>query len=252
MKTGLRDSQRRSELRVFVQFYLCICPPEKGDGIRGIFVTFEGIDGCGKTTQLNRLAEALKARGESVVLTREPGGTPIGQQIRSLLLSKDHIGLDPAAELLLYASDRREHVAKVITPSLERGMIVLCDRYVDSTIAFQGYGRGLDLALIESLNRVATGGLKPELTILLDLEPSLAAERLAARAPASAGVHPKDRLDDEHSDFHIRVRDGYLELAAAEPERIHVIDSSGSPEQSQQKVMAIALPVVKSILETAR
>ena len=190
--------------------------------MRGLFVTSEGGEGSGKSTQLSRLAERLRERGLDALVTREPGGTPVAEGIRSLLL-------DPAlapgaiAEALLMVAARAELVATAIRPALEAGRVVLCDRYADSTLAYQGAGRGLDLRLLREWNRVATGGLGPALTLLFDLDPEVG---LSRRGDA-AGV--PNRLDRESLAFHARVRAQYLELARAEPGRIVVIDAARPP-----------------------
>jgi dTMP kinase len=208
---------------------------------RGWFITFEGIDGSGKSSHLARAATALTNLGYEPVVTREPGGTPIGTHIRALLLSTDTPEISPESETILYASDRAEHVRKVVRPALADGRFVLCDRYVDSTAAFQGYGRGVDFTLIYDLNRIATGGLVPDLTILLDVDPALARVRLDARAAPGSDKKPADRFDGEDYDFHSRVRAGYLELAASTPDRIYVVDTSVGVEEAHKKVMQIIL-----------
>ena len=180
-----------------------------------MLITFEGIDGSGKTTQSRRLFEFLKERGVKVHLFREPGGTEAGDKIRELLMSFE---LDPKTELLLFEASRAE-LMKVVRPLLERGEVVILDRFTDSTLAYQGYGRGLDLDLIRKLNDLVTGGIKPEVTFLLDLEPSVALKRLKE----------KTRFDDPK--LLERVRDGYREIAKAEPERVFLIDASRSEEE---------------------
>lgn len=214
--------------------------------MKGLFITFEGIDGCGKSSHLLALARELQSRVIEPVITREPGGTRTGEQIRELVLSKSSAGLNPSAELMLYAADRAEHVASVIKPALEAGRIVLSDRYADSTVAFQGYGRQLDLRMIESLNQMATSGIAPDLTILLDVEPAVARARLSARQVKHSTSGGTDRLDDEHYEFHVRVREGYLKIAAQHPDRIHVIDSSGPVEEVRKQVFGLALPLIES------
>jgi len=185
----------------------------------GCFVTFEGGEGSGKTTQLERLAQRLRERGLDPLVTREPGGTPLGERIRALLLDPARRPA-PMTEALLMEAARAELVAGVIRPALEAGRIVLCDRYDDSTLAYQGGGRGLDAELLRALNRAATGGLEPDLTLLIDLDP---AAGLARRARAEGSVN---RLDREPESFHARVRMRYLELAAAAPRRFVVLDGS--------------------------
>ena len=206
--------------------------------MRGLFITFEGIDGCGKSTQRELLAEQLKQRGFEVVVTREPGGTVIGEDIRRLLVSDASIHIAPTTELLLYVAARAQHVAELIRPSVEAGSIVISDRYTDSTVAFQGYGRGLDLEIVENLNRFATGGLVPDLTIVFDLDPAAARSRLGSR-PVGGLL---GAFDEQHAEFHERMRAGYLRMATSEPSRIRVVDASGSAEQTHSNVMALVLP----------
>jgi dTMP kinase len=206
--------------------------------MRGPFITFEGIDGCGKSTHIASLARHLTSLGVQHIITFEPGGTSFGGQVRSLVLSQETAGIGAVAELMLYASDRAEHVRTVIVPALGEGRLVLCDRFTDSSVAFQGYGRGLDLKLIAELNGIATGGLEPDLTILLDLDPAVAASRLESRIAGTAGKGPADRFDREARDFHSRVRDGYLRLAQAEPKRIRLIDSTGERDKVQERILS--------------
>jgi dTMP kinase len=189
--------------------------------VSGLFVTFEGGEGSGKSTQIARLAEHLRLGGRDPVITREPGGTPLGEGIRSLLLDPSR-SPEPLAEALLMEAARAELVAQVIRPALARGRVVLCDRYADSTLAYQGGGRGLDRAMLRELNRAATGGLTPDLTLLFDLDPTVG----LARRDAS-GEH--NRLDGEPPDFHARVRAAYLELAREEARRFVTLDASLAP-----------------------
>lgn len=214
-------------------------------GPSGLFITFEGGDGAGKTTQAERLGSWLASRGLEVVHTREPGGTPLGAGIRRLLLhGGDEIGeaaaraealhgaIDSRAEALLFAADRAQHVARVVRPALERGAVVVQDRYIDSSLAYQGAGRPLDPAEIRDLSEWATGGLWPALTVLLDVDPETAALRRGGRGEAA------DRLENESVDFHRRVREGFLELAAADPRRFLVLDGSLSAEELQAGIRA--------------
>jgi len=180
-----------------------------------MFVSFEGLDGCGKTTQARLLARALEQTGLEVVLTREPGGTPLGEQIRDLVLHGDHVA--PWAETALYAAARAQHVEELIRPALARGATVVCDRYVDSSVAYQGVGRALGLDRILELNLAAVGGLLPDRTFLLELDPS--------EVPARIQRH-YDRLEREGDDFRERAADGYRQLAARFPERIVVLDAA--------------------------
>lgn len=191
---------------------------------RGRFITFEGIDGCGKTTQLRMLAQWLRDHGRDVIETVEPGGTSIGRQIRKILLDPASADIQPRAELLLYFASRAQNVDEVIRPALDGGRTVLCDRFTDSTLVYQGCGRGLDSEVVHDLDRIACRGLRPDVTILIDidLETSLArAKRRNERTGPS-----ESRIDDESATFHERVRRGYLALAKAEPDRIVVIDGT--------------------------
>lgn len=183
----------------------------------GCFVTLEGPEGAGKTTQVKLLSKQLDILGVKHVVTRDPGGTPLGRQMRRILLNPEN-PVHPMAELLLYQADRAQHVNELILPALEAGNLVICDRYIDSTIAYQGYGRGIDLKLIDQLNQMSTGGLRPQLTILFDIQ---SADGLARLHP---GGH--DRLEREALEFHLKVRQGYLTLSKAEPERWQVLDAS--------------------------
>lgn len=190
----------------------------------GLFVTFEGGEGTGKTTQLKALLTHLRAAGWDAVETRDPGGTPIGKQIRGLLLDPAHGGMAAASELCLYEASRAQLVHEVIRPALDAGRIVLCDRFTDSTVAYQGYGRGLDLDLIARMNALATDGLRPDLTVLLDLDPEAGLARATQRATQRQGRH--DRIEEEVLAFHQRVRAGYRAIAAAEPGRVAVLDAA--------------------------
>jgi dTMP kinase len=196
----------------------------------GSFISLEGPEGAGKTTQVKLLSKQLEALGVPHIITRDPGGTPLGKQIRRILLNPEN-PVQPVAELLLYQADRAQHVAEVIRPALESGKLVICDRYTDSTMAYQGYGRGLDFGLIEELNQIATGGLRPQLTILFDIESS---EGLARLHP---GGH--DRLEREAIEFHLKVRQGYLQLAQKEPERWRILDASKPLTVAQEEFRKI-------------
>lgn len=186
------------------------------------FITFEGMDGAGKSTQIARTADWLRARGHAVLLTREPGGTPLGESLRALLL---HEGMHPDTEALLMFAARREHLAQVIEPALERGEWVLCDRFTDASFAYQGGGRGLDVARLRALEQWVQRGLQPGLTLLFDLPCEVAAQRLAA-----SGGDP-DRFERERSDFFNRVRNAYLARAQADPGRIRVLDAARTPAE---------------------
>ncbi len=191
----------------------------------GYFITFEGIEGCGKTTQIKLLAEYFSERGLNVTLTREPGGCPIADQVRNILLDARNSAMTPRAELLLYAAARAQHVEEVIKPALAAGRIVLCDRFTDATIAYQGNGRGLDLNTIDQLNCLATTGLSPQLTVLIDCPVEIGLERAFARINTGSGSR-EERFELESGRFHQKVRDGYLILAALAPDRFVIIDGS--------------------------
>lgn len=201
---------------------------------RGRFITFEGIDGCGKSTQLRILSQWLRDHGTDVVETIEPGGTSIGRQIRRILLDPASVDIQPRAELLLYFASRAQNVDEVIRPALEAGRTVLCDRFTDSTLVYQGCGRGLDIEVVRDLDRIACRGLQPDLTILIDidLESSLArAKRRNERVGPS-----ESRIDEESGAFHERVRQGYLALAKANPDRIVVIDGTAGIAEVAQRI----------------
>jgi dTMP kinase len=191
----------------------------------GVFITFEGIEGSGKSTQLPRLAEWLTSRGADVEVTREPGGTPLGAALRSLLLDPLNSGMAPEAELFLYLADRAQNVRERIRPALERGAIVLCDRHTDATLVYQGVMRGLGIPHLVALNRTATGGLAPDRTLLFDMPAEAGLSRAANRGTGHGG--PGDRIENEPLEFHRGVREAYLELARAEPDRFAVIPASG-------------------------
>lgn len=182
----------------------------------GLFVAFEGGEGAGKSTQVRRLAEALRAQGRDVVTTFEPGDTPVGRELRQILLGHQTGQLDARTEALLYAADRAEHVASVVQPALERGAVCITDRYLDSSVAYQGAGRVLDPADVERISHWATGSLLPHLTVVLDIDPALGLTRFDT---------PADRLESEPLAFHQRVREHFLELAARSPERYLVLDA---------------------------
>ena len=191
--------------------------------MQGFFVTFEGGEGSGKTTQLKALLGHLQSVGREVVETRDPGGTAIGNQIRGLLLDGENARMGSLTELLLYEASRAQLVQEVVQPALAAGRILLCDRFTDSTVAYQGYGRGLDLDLIGRLNASAARDIRPDLTFLLDLDPVVGLERVKRRlAPSRAS---RDRLEGEALAFHERVRQGFRALAAAEPERVIALDA---------------------------
>ncbi len=201
------------------------------------FITFEGIEGSGKTTQIAMVAEFLRRQGHHVVTTREPGGCPIADAIREILLHPANDALVDRAELLLYAAARAQHVAEVIRPALQQGLIVLCDRYTDATLAYQGYGRGLDLDLIEELNALACADCRPHLTLVLDMPHEAGLQRALQRNSAE-NMTDEGRFEQESLAFHQRVREGYLALARNAPQRMRVIDATGSPGEVSERLMA--------------
>lgn len=196
----------------------------------GLFLTFEGVEGCGKTTQMACLEESLRARGVRVEVTREPGGTPIAEKIRELILDTENANMSATTELLLYASARAQHVAERILPALQQGRVVLCDRFFDSTTAYQGGGRKIQEELLHDLNRIATNGLVPHRTFLLDLPAKAGLERIRARGD-------RDRIEQEALTFHEDVRRAYLKLALAEPDRIQVLDASRTVEACAKDIL---------------
>lgn len=191
----------------------------------GYFITFEGVEGCGKTTQIRMLSELLSARGIATQLTREPGGCPIADKIRAILLDAENRALAPLAELMLYAAARAQHVSEVIIPALSAGNVVLCDRFCDATTAYQSFGRGIDRDVIDTLNGHACQGVSPDLTVLFDLDPAIGLDRARRRIEASSGPR-EERFELEALAFHQRVRAGYLQLAAENPDRFLIMDGS--------------------------
>ncbi len=205
--------------------------------MKGQFVTFEGLDGSGKSTHLETAAGWFRDAGIDVVVTREPGGTPIGRAIRDVFLDTRWSDVDGRVETLLIFASRRQHLSEIIEPALDRGRHVLCDRFTDSTLVYQGIGRGVERAVIERVDQLATGGRRPDRTLLFDLPADLARSRgqSSKRAARPNGI---DRLDSESLAFYQRVRDGYLELARAEPERFRILDSSGEIAATERQVRA--------------
>jgi dTMP kinase len=205
--------------------------------IRGKFIVFEGVEGAGKTTQIQKTADwlhSLWGKDNSVIITREPGGTELGKQIRQLLLNDPNSWVGNRTELLLYGADRAQHVESVIKPHLDRGDIVLCDRFTDSTIAYQGYGRGFDRSEIDQVNQLATGGLQSDLTFWLDLDVSIGLQRVLLRGKP-------DRMEMATVDFHQRVRQGYQELANDYPNRIVKIDATQAESDIQMEIQQILM-----------
>ena len=210
--------------------------PDPGDHKRGRFITFEGIEGSGKTTQIARIAERLIAAGENVVVTREPGGSALGRKLRATLLEQGAHSIEPWAELLLYVADRVQHLAEIVEPALAEGRSVLCDRYVDATLAYQGFGRGLPLEMIRTLHGKAPLDRRPERTILLDLEPRIGIERASRRNRELDVERSEGRFEGESLEFHSRVRDGYLSLASAEPLRFRIVAAEESPADVEARI----------------
>jgi len=190
-----------------------------------MFITLEGIEGSGKTTQIDRLAESFKERGMACVTTRQPGGTVIGENIRSILLNPQNQALEPMAELLLYLADRAQHINEIIKPALAEGKVVLCDRYFDATVVYQGFARGLRVELLLELHRILFENLKPDVTLLLDLSPQQGLERAWQQLSNGQRAGHESRFENESLAFHEKVRAGYLELAKLEPQRFRIIDA---------------------------
>lgn len=198
--------------------------------MKGFFISFEGIEGTGKSTQASLLSAYLQQHEWTVIRTREPGGTAISLKIRELLLSLDNREMDPVTELLLYNAARVQHIREVIDPALERGEIVICDRFSDSTLAYQGYGRGIDRTMILALDKLATKGMRPDLTLLLDIDVETGLKR-------NREINKRDRLELEDIAFHEKVRAGFLRMAEEEPDRIRIIDCSGSIETIHRDIL---------------
>lgn len=201
--------------------------------MQGLFITFEGPDGCGKTTQMKLLAEYFEKKGKEVVLTREPGGKGLGEKVREILLNYDGKVSD-RCESFLFLADRAQNIDIIVNPAVKEGKIVLCDRHIDSTVAYQGYGRGLNIDRINMLNNLATNGKKPDLTLVFDVDVETSMKRVGKE---------KDRMESAGIDFHNRVRKGYLELAKQEPKRIKVLDATKSIEEIHKDVINILAEV---------
>ena len=201
--------------------------------MQGLFITFEGPDGCGKTTQMKLLAEYFEKKGKEVVLTREPGGKGLGEKVREILLNYDGEVSD-RCESFLFLADRAQNIDIIVNPAVKAGKIVLCDRHIDSTVAYQGYGRGLNIDRINMLNNLATNGKKPDLTLVFDVDVETSMKRVGKE---------KDRMESAGIDFHNRVRKGYLELAKQEPKRIKVLDATKSIEEIHKDVINILAEV---------
>ncbi len=211
--------------------------------MRGVFISLEGIEGAGKSTQADLLAGYLENKGLKVLKTAEPGGTHISGRIREILLSPECRGMDPLTELLLYNAARVQHIKEVILPALERGQIVVTDRFSDSTVAYQGYGRGIDLTLIDSLDLISTGRLRPDITILLDTDVETGLKR-------NREVKKSDRIESEDISFHEKVREGFISIASKERDRIRVVDCSGGTESVQMKIRSVIDQLLSSKIGT--
>ncbi len=204
-----------------------------------MFITIEGIEGSGKSTQIGNIAGYLREAGLECLITREPGGTGIGEKIRTILLNRDHHMLDPMAELLLYTADRAQHIREKILPALQSGMAVVCDRFIDSTIAYQGAARGIGPQTIHELSRLVLPDLRPDVTFLLDLSPEVGLLRAWKEIESGNRDGGQSRFEREKIRFHETVREGYLALAAAEPERFRIIDAADPPERVRDAIFSV-------------
>lgn len=201
----------------------------------GLFITFEGADGCGKTTQLELLSKYLESKNYNILVTREPGAKGLGEKLREILLDYDGEVSD-RCESFLFLADRAQHIDTIVEPALKNGKIVLCDRHTDSTVAYQGYGRGLDIAQINKLNTIATNGLKPDLTIVFDIDIETSMKRVGKE---------KDRMEKSGNEFFNKVRNGYLEISKKEPQRVKVIDSTKSIQEIHKQVINLVSDLLK-------
>ena len=204
-----------------------------------MFITLEGIEGSGKSTQILHIFNFINKLGLKCIITREPGGTRIGRKMRSILLDPESSALNPAAELLLYTADRVQHIQEIILPMIEGGSIVICDRYFDATLAYQGVARGLDMTLILDLHKLICRNLKPDLTFLLDLPPDTGLQRALKQLESGSRMDTESRFEKETIAFHERVRTGYLAIAEKEPERFRIIDASQSEDQVQAQITRV-------------
>jgi len=204
-----------------------------------MFISFEGIEGSGKTTHVKHTVRFLQDKGHDCVITREPGGTRIGEKIRAILLDPLSKDMDPLTELLLYTADRAQHIKEYILPLLSDGKMVLCDRYYDATMAYQGFARGLNISLIEKMHKLLFDNLKPHITLLLDLPPEIGLERAWKQINNGNRISEETRFEEEKLSFHRRVREGYLELSRLEPERFRIIDASKDEHGVREEIFNI-------------
>lgn len=217
---------------------------QRGQGI-DMFITLEGIEGSGKTTQIENIVAYIRSRDLECVTTREPGGSPIGAQIRKILLDPANGDLDPGAELMLYLADRIQHLRRVIYPQLSAGKVVLCDRFFDATLVYQGYARGYDLEIIRTLHGLVCDDIQPDLTLLLDLTPQQGLDRAWSRIHQD--TEQDTRFEQEKLDFHQKVRQGYLDLARQAPERFRIIDASQTQGKVARDIEAALAPCISAM-----
>lgn len=207
--------------------------------MKGFFITFEGLEGSGKTTQAARLVAALREKGYSAVGTREPGGTKIGEALRGILLDHTRTEMSPLTEVLLFAAIRAQHIAQLIRPMLEEGGIVVCDRFVDASIAYQGYGRGMHLTMVREVNEIATWGVKPDITLYLDIEADKGLARMRRRLEEQENI--PDRMEREEREFYEKVRQGYQEIGRDEPGRVRVFNADQNEDTLHDKILDVVL-----------
>lgn len=211
-----------------------------------MFISVCGVEGAGKTTQLRYIADFLKSTGKKFLMTREPGGTEIGMKIRRILLDPENRDLTPKTELFLYAADRSQHIEQIILPALNQGKIVVTDRFVDSTTVYQGYARGIDLELVEKINELVLNGLKPDLTILLDISPVVGLERVRGQLQSGERAETESRFEHENLGFHEKIRQGFLTLAKKEKERFRVIDAGRNLGEVTKDVVSVMKSALSS------
>lgn len=213
----------------------------------GSFITFEGIEGCGKTTQIKLAGEYLKKRNIPFIRTEEPGGSPLGMEIRKILLNDCSFKICVESEVFLFSADRAQHVKDIILPALKEGKWVLCDRFCDATIAYQGFGRGFDIDFIRGINAVSTGQLKPDMTFLFDVPVSVGLRRAMKRISRVRDAHKEDRFEKEEREFHEKVRKGYLSLAGSESERFRIVDGSKDISEVHRKVCRVISSLINDL-----